>query len=97
MNLYLISQNVNNDYDAYDSAVVCAESETEAQKMSPSPYYKWNSENNYWEFKYGDGSVIEDNNESWAPSITQVQVMYLGKADDKYQTPTIICASFNAG
>jgi hypothetical protein len=33
MKLYLLSQDVNNDYDTYDSAVVAAETETEAQKI----------------------------------------------------------------
>lgn len=36
MNLYLISQEVNNDYDTYDSAVVCAENEDEARLTPPS-------------------------------------------------------------
>ena len=31
MKLYLISQSKNDDYDTYDSAVVCAESEEEAK------------------------------------------------------------------
>lgn len=34
MNLYLISQDVNNDYDTYDSAVVAAESEEEARGIT---------------------------------------------------------------
>ena len=36
MNLYLISQNHNNDYDTYDSAVVVAESAESAKRMHPS-------------------------------------------------------------
>lgn len=35
MNLYLLSQSVNNDYDTFDSVVVCAESELEARKIHP--------------------------------------------------------------
>lgn len=35
MNLYLISQDVNNSYDTYDSAVVAAESEEAARKIRP--------------------------------------------------------------
>lgn len=35
MNLYLISQSVNNDYDTYDSAVVAAESENDARFTRP--------------------------------------------------------------
>jgi len=36
MNLYLISQSVNNNYDTYDSAVVAAKSEDDARSMHPS-------------------------------------------------------------
>lgn len=35
MNLYLISQSVNNDYDTYDSAVVAAVSENAARSIHP--------------------------------------------------------------
>ena len=36
MNLYLISQSVNNYYDTYDSAVVAADSEDAARGIHPS-------------------------------------------------------------
>ena len=35
MKLWLISQNENGDYDTYDSAVVAAETESEARNISP--------------------------------------------------------------
>ncbi len=35
MNLYLISQDVNTEYDTYDAAVVAAASEKSAQKKHP--------------------------------------------------------------
>lgn len=35
MNLYLISQTENNDYDTYDSAVVAAETEGQARNTHP--------------------------------------------------------------
>ena len=37
MNLYLISQTVNNDYETYDSAVVAALDAPKAQCMHPNP------------------------------------------------------------
>ncbi len=43
MKLYLISQNVNNDYDTYDGFVVCAENEDEARSIHPLD----GSESNY--------------------------------------------------
>jgi len=35
MNLYLLSQTVNNNYDTYDSCVVAAESEDAARRIHP--------------------------------------------------------------
>lgn len=35
MNLYLITQTVNNDYDTYDSAIVCAKDATAAKQFHP--------------------------------------------------------------
>ena len=41
MNLYLISQDKNDDYDTYDSAVVIAENEHKARLTHPSGR-EWN-------------------------------------------------------
>ena len=41
MNLYLISQNVNNGYDTYNSAVVCAENEPDAASIHPGGTQPW--------------------------------------------------------
>jgi hypothetical protein len=38
MNLYLISQTVNDDYDTYDAAIVCAPDEETARNTLPSSY-----------------------------------------------------------
>ena len=38
MKLWRISQDVNGEYDTYDSAVVAAESEQEAREITPSSY-----------------------------------------------------------
>lgn len=35
MNLYIIRQTVNNEYDTYDSAVVAAESDDDARTILP--------------------------------------------------------------
>lgn len=47
MNLYLISQKENNDWDTFDSAVVCATTEIAAQKIHPGGYDEesWSTEN----------------------------------------------------
>lgn len=48
MNLYLIWQEENNDYDTYDSAIVCAKNGDEAVKIHPSGYQKNWKEFNEW-------------------------------------------------
>jgi hypothetical protein len=49
MKIYKISQEVNNDYDTYDSAVVCAENEEKARLMNPAG--KWGEEYTSWAYK----------------------------------------------
>ena len=63
MNLYLISQNINNGYDTYDSAVVAAPNEDMARHMHPN-----DAVNN------GDLSYSED---VWC-NPKDVQVKYIG-------------------
>lgn len=81
MNLYLIVQSVNNDWDTYDSAVVAAVDEEQARNTHPSGDYEKD-----W----------EDTNATWAYSPEQVSVRYLGPAMEGSEAG-VICASFNAG
>lgn len=64
MNLYKISQSENNDYDTFDSAIVCAESEDDARLINP---------NETWTGGFSGFSV-------WCSSPEQVQVELIGKA-----------------
>lgn len=85
MNLYLISQSENNDYDTYDSLVVAANSKNEARNIHPHTMY--------------DGSEVvnwEDEWSPWASSPDKVEVKLIGKAV-KGTSKGIILASFNAG
>ncbi len=43
MKLYRISQSVNDDWDTYDSVIVMANSEFEAQRIHPSGNWKYGS------------------------------------------------------
>ncbi len=94
MNLYLISQSTNNGYDTYDSAVVAAESEQEAQKIHPNPNRSWDkvelNEEGAWIDRWGDSCG------TWADYKSQVTVKYLGQAEEGTQSGVIL-ASFNAG
>lgn len=81
MKLYLISQSFNNGYDTYDSAVVAAKNEQEAQKLVPG--------------FYADEKFYPDSG-AWASS-EHVTVEYIGTAKPGTKAGTVICASFNAG
>lgn len=66
MKLWKISQNVNDDYDTYDSAVVAAENVEEARMIHPGAS-KWDGKQE----KYG----------SWCAS-EEVKVAYIGEAKE---------------
>ena len=85
MKLWLISQDTNNGYDTYDSAVVAAETQDAAKLIHPN--------------RYGD-EVVKLPEElksysTWA-SLPNISATYLGEAADGTE-PGVICASFNAG
>lgn len=93
MKLWRISQDVNNDWDTYDSAVVAAETEEEARCTYPgSPDYKWSGSE--W-FSYStNGQVFRMSGYSWV-SPEAVDVQFLA---DGYEGPAgTVVASFNAG
>jgi hypothetical protein len=81
MNLYKISQTQNENYDTYDSAVVCAESLDAAKEINPSG--KWGE---------GGGNILT----RWCKAPEDVCVEYIGIARDGL-TVGIVLSSFNAG
>lgn len=81
MNLYLISQNVSNDYDTYDSVIVCAETENDARMIHPDEYDDWDGEDE--EFS------------SWCAA-KDVEVKIIGAAANNLKKGVVL-ASYNAG
>lgn len=94
MNLYLVSQNVNNDWDTYDSFVVVANNEDEARYISPCEYYVW--KDGCWNFKYSDGTTNTTRHQSWC-NPKDVSVKLIGVADSSLEHGEVVCASYNAG
>lgn len=86
MNLYLISQRVNNDYDTYDSAVVCASDEADAKTIHPG-----NREDGTPE-----GSNSRDADYGTWTCQSNVKVEFIGIAQ-KDMKRGVVLASFNAG
>lgn len=95
MNLYLISQNVNNDYDTYDSAVVVAENEGEARMIHPAGKdYKYDQDEKKWIQDF-DGYISND--WSWCNNLKKISVKCIGIASKEMVNGEVVCASFNAG
>jgi hypothetical protein len=93
MKLWLISQDVNNDYDTYDSAVVIAETEEDARRIIPSDYHEW-GEDDEVHYNYSDKGRTDYH--GWAFHPDQVKVKYIGEASPDL-TSGIVVASFRAG
>ena len=89
MKLFKISQCVNDNYDTYDEAIVCAESEEEARKIHPDGGY------DYKETGEGEFSEANSNYGTWAKK-EYVDVKYIGEAMPLMKRG-VVCASFNAG
>ena len=83
MNIYLIWQTVNDDYDTYDSAVVAAESEEKARYTHPDKAKK---------VREGGFRHVYD---AWCGA-GDVQVKRIGGATSTTKAGVIL-ASFNAG
>jgi hypothetical protein len=97
MELWLLSQDAQSGYDTYDSAVVAAESEDEARRIHPSPFYVWNDGDAAWHFAYASGETeIDRYVDNWAKEIEQVTVRHIGTALPGTQQGVVI-ASVNAG
>ena len=104
MKIFKISQNVNNDYDTYDSAIVCAKDEDEARLIHPSQeinsswdiYYDFEKKQFWNKGKNGSIYLLEDEYGSWTNDIDKIKVEYIGKAKEG-MSKGVILASFNAG
>ena len=95
MKLYLITQDIVNDYDTYDSAVVSAESPEDARKIHPSEFVTHVTDGK-WFGTYTKGGEYENESPDWVKysEIGQIQTEYLGETE---RERGVILASFNAG
>lgn len=84
--LYKLSQDINNDYDTFDSAIVAAENEESARMIVPGNFG--------WEDYYKD--YKNTHYAPWADRPDQVKVQLIGIADSTIEKG-IVLASFNAG
>jgi hypothetical protein len=94
MNLYLVSQTVNNNWDTYDAMIVAAESDEDAKNIFPNDYVGSSCS---WD---ADGQLLYNGRpskmSSWAQNRHDVQVRKIGIADEN--TPRgVVLASYNGG
>jgi hypothetical protein len=94
--LWLISQDANNFYDTYDSAVVVAATEADARLIHPDSDHSWDAEKGEWYKEYPDASRRYELYSSWAPP-GKVQVANVGIPAAGMIEGSVICASFNSG
>ena len=91
MNLYKISQSVNNCYDTFSDAIVAAETADEARYIHPQGYEHQRGE---WAAKLKD-TWYEDECDDWAAP-GDVRVSLVGVAEGEIPKGVIL-ASFHAG
>jgi hypothetical protein len=84
MNLYLLTQNANKEYNTYDSCIVAADTEDEARHIHPSAFHKYD---NWYESKTASYS--------WTHPIN-VDVLFIGVAAPEL-CKGVVLASFDAG
>ncbi len=95
MKLWLISQQVNNDYDTYDSAVVAEETAAWARLVHPSGRGVWEEYDGTMQWVRTD---VHGNRyipcDTWT-NPAHVEVRYLGEACSQLMRG-VVCASFNS-
>lgn len=96
MNLYLLSQSVNNHYDTFDSMVVAAPDPETAAKIYPYEDNKWQEDKNQWGSYHGDKYYPISRYDGWVNHWSEVTVKLIGVAAEG-TAQGVVLASFNAG
>ena len=98
--LWKLSQDENNSYDTYDSAVVVAPDRMSASMVHPARYsddgtaiYRWDRSQDAWVDDHLDYLVVET---GWCDP-SNVTVICVGKAADHLKAGDVVCSSYNAG
>ena len=99
MNIYLLSQDINDDYDTFDAVVVAAENVDKARETHPSSFTTHIS-NGVWMGTYTGGDDIGGEypvfTDGWVKysDLDKIEVELIGTTD---RDAGVILASFNAG
>ena len=90
MNLYLISQTANRDWDTYRNAVVAAESEEEAKTIHPGGDLRI-------PLRPRERGGFHHLYRTWVDDPAQVTAKLIGTAAEGTKAGEIVCVSFCAG
>lgn len=93
MNLYLISQDQNDDWDTYSGAVVATTNDLAARLIHPDGKSRWNGM--FWTRNREGEKEFEDKPNTWASPLF-VTSKKIGLATDSVELNSVICASFHA-
>jgi hypothetical protein len=97
MNIYKVTQNINNGYDTYDSMVVVAETEQDAREICPDEFTTHHHDGT-WYGTFNDGGEYKRDGDEWVPfnKIHKLVVTLIGIATPEMEKGVVV-ASFNAG
>jgi hypothetical protein len=97
--LWKISQEVNNEYDSFDSAIVVSSNPVAAKRIHPA----CDTQSGEAVFRYveGEGWIWAHDgsfygNSGWA-DLKDIKVQCVGEAASCFSEGAIVCSSFNAG
>jgi hypothetical protein len=96
MNIYIISQSENTDWDTHDSAVVIAKSEQQARLIHPYGHV-WSGGKKCWVYPETGEEAF---NSTWTtPNYVKAQLVGIAtkRIARAAETNPVILASFNAG
>ena len=100
--LWKLSQDENNDYESYDSAVVVAPDRMSASMVHPARFsdtkemmFEFDRTGECWRHTF-DGERLGPNNGGWCRP-NDVTVVCIGKAADHLSAGDVVCSSYNPG
>ena len=100
--LWKLSQDENNDYESYDSAVVVAPNRMSASMVHPARFsdtkemmFEFDRTGDCWRDTF-DGEPLGPDSGGWCQP-NDVKVVCVGKAADHLHAGDVVCSSYNAG
>lgn len=93
LKLFKVTQKENNDYDTYNSIIVCAIDKARARVIYPSVHCSY-----VWKRKVGwvNEEEVKVQSDNWANELRNTRVVEIGIATENMKEGVVL-ASYNAG